>query len=55
MGATPIIALTALVMPDDRERCLEAGASAYLAKPVGVRTLMATIAGVLTGADARPT
>ncbi|MCP4429183.1 MAG: response regulator [Chloroflexi bacterium] len=39
----PIIALTALAMPDDRERCLAAGANEYVSKPPNLRQLTALI------------
>jgi signal transduction histidine kinase/CheY-like chemotaxis protein len=40
---TPIVAVTALVMPGDRERCIEAGATAYVSTPVRLKQLASLI------------
>ena len=45
---TPVIAMTALSMEGDRDRCLRAGADAYLSKPFSRHSLLDAIESVLT-------
>jgi|694.fasta_scaffold73007_3 signal transduction histidine kinase len=47
-GNTPIIALTALAMESDRQKCLDSGANEYITKPVRLQVLSQKIQTFLT-------
>jgi PAS domain S-box-containing protein len=42
-GRIPIVAMTASALPGDRDRCLAAGMDDFIAKPVSIGTLGATV------------
>ncbi len=45
--SVPVVAVTAMAMAGDRDRCLEAGAVAYLSKPLDVDQVLATVKSLL--------
>lgn len=54
-ASIPIIALTALAMKDDQEKCQAAGCDAYISKPLRYRELYSAIDSLLVkGAQQAP-
>ena len=47
----PIIAVTAKAMMGDRDKCLAAGATDYVAKPVNIDLLLSTLSRTLPQQD----
>lgn len=43
----PIIAVTAQAMPEDRQKCLDAGAQDYVSKPINVDVLLTALQNIL--------
>jgi len=39
----PVIALTAKAMKEDRQKCIDAGASDYMAKPLNIEKLLSLL------------
>jgi CheY-like chemotaxis protein len=54
LAVVPIIAITDLAQPDDRYRCLEAGADRYLSKPLKLKLLATTIQELLSPSSPSP-
>ncbi len=46
--SVPVIAVTAMAMAGDRQKCLNAGASAYLSKPLNIEEMISTAKSLLS-------
>jgi two-component system cell cycle response regulator DivK len=54
LAGTPIIAVTSYAMVGDRERCLEAGCTAYIEKPINPDTFLDEVVRYLAGPSETP-
>jgi two-component system, cell cycle response regulator DivK len=51
---TPVVAVTASVMPQDRTRIMAAGFNGFQGKPISVRELLATVREILDKRSSQP-
>ena len=51
--SNPIIALTASVMPEEQQRCLDVGCNAFMAKPIKRERLIQVVSDLIGGVDSR--
>jgi CheY-like chemotaxis protein len=54
LGGVKVVAYSAMVMPADRDRALDAGCVGFIAKPVGARELITLVSGYLEGEGPPP-
>ena len=52
--STPVVVVTVMSDPNSKEQCLEAGANAYLVKPIERATLAATVKAQIAGRKRAP-
>jgi two-component system cell cycle response regulator DivK len=49
LDAMPVLAVSASVMPDEQQRIVSSGFDAFIAKPISMKTFLATVNEALSG------
>lgn len=54
LDATPVLAVSASVMPDEQQQIVASGFDAYITKPISLKPFLETVQAFLTGGRNRP-